>query len=212
MFFSVGLTGGIGSGKSTVAAHFATLGAALVDTDVIAHELTAAGGAAMDAIGQHFGHAFVRPDGALDRARMRAHVFQNPAARAQLEALLHPLIRTYAETQAAQLARSAPYVMFVVPLLVESADWRARVTRVLLVDCSTTTQIERVQERNGWSEAEAHAALHAQATRAQRLNAADDVLVNEGDTGALPTRILRLHEYYTHSASTHRGGVTIAPR
>ncbi len=210
MYLSVGLTGGIGSGKSTVAECFRALGAALVDTDVIAHELTGAGGRALPALQSKFGDAFLRPDGALDRARMRAHVFHNPAAKATLESLLHPLIREVAEAQAAQTAHTAPYVIFVVPLLAESPTWRARVARVLVVDCSVTTQIERVQKRSGWDEATTRAALAAQATRAHRLAMADDILVNEGDAAALHTRVKRLHESYVQASSAQ--GVTIAPR
>ncbi len=210
MSLSVGLTGGIGSGKSTVAECFRALGAALMDTDVIAHELTGVGGRAMPALQSKFGDAFVSPDGALDRARMRAHVFHDPAAKVALESLLHPLIREVAETQAAQAAHTAPYVIFVVPLLAESPTWRARVARVLVVDCSATTQIERVQKRSGWDEATTRAALKAQTTRSHRLAMADDILVNEGNPAGLHTRVKRLHESYLQGA--HAQGVTIAPR
>lgn len=212
MSFSVGLTGGIGSGKSTVAELFRAHGVALIDTDLIAHELTRAGGPALPPIRVEFGAQFIGTDGALDRARMRAHVFASTQARQRLEAILHPLIREAAEEQAARLEPTAPYVMFVVPLLIESPHWRTRVTRVLLIDCSVSTQIERVQKRNAWNQAQARAALAAQATRAQRLQAADDVLVNEADAATLPARVARLHEAYLSLAQVQAHRVTIAPR
>lgn len=202
MFFSVGLTGGVGSGKSTVAQQLRTLGAAVVDTDHIAHQLTGPGGQAMPALQERFGAFFVNEQGALDRARMRAHVFSDAAAKCALEEILHPLIRQTAEAAALQAAAAAPYVVFMVPLLVESPTWHQRVARVLVVDCAVSTQIERVQKRNGWSEASVRAVLHAQATRNERLGAAHDVIVNEGDLSsadeldAFNQRIARLHQAY----------------
>lgn len=139
-FFSVGLTGGVGSGKSTVAHQLHTLGAAIIDTDHIAHQLTGAGGQAIPAIQHRFGAYFLNEQGALDRARMRAHVFSDAAAKRDLENILHPLIRQTAEQQAL-LATAAPYVIFMVPLLVESPTWHQRVARVLVVDCALSTQI-----------------------------------------------------------------------
>lgn len=192
--FSVGLTGGIGSGKTTVANMFAARGAAVIDTDQIAHALTMPGGMAMPAIAAHFGTDFIASTGALDRARMRAAVFADPAAKQRLEAILHPLIRSECE-QAAQRARG-PYLMFVVPLLVESGNWKDRVSRVLVVDCPEQQQLLRVMDRNGLSEAEVRAIMANQATRAQRLAAADDVLSNDGDTAALAPQVERLHALY----------------
>lgn len=197
--FSVGLTGGIGSGKSTVADMLAARGAAVVDTDVIAHRLTAPGGAAMPAIRAQFGDAFLTPAGAMDRAQMRAHVFAKPDAKALLEAILHPLIRLETE-RAAQQAQGA-YLLYVVPLLIESGSWRERVARVLVVDCSEATQLRRVMQRSGLPEAQVRAIMAAQATRAQRLAVADDVVDNEGDASALVPQVERLHALYAALAA-----------
>lgn len=192
--FTVGLTGGIGCGKTTVADRFAALGAAIVDTDRIAHSLTAPHGPAMPEIVQAFGPEYAGPDGALDRARMRALVFADPPAKARLEAILHPRIRAGAE--AAALAAPGPYVIMVVPLLIESGSWRARVARVLAIDCSEATQIQRVMARNGLSEQQVRAIMATQVSRAERLAAADDVIVNEGGIEDLLPRIAELHEQY----------------
>ena len=197
--FSVGLTGGIGSGKTTVADMFAARGAALVDTDLIAHQLTAPGGAAMPEIHAQFGEAFLTPEGALDRKKMREYVFAEPAAKARLEAILHPLIRIETE-RAAQQAQGA-YLVFVVPLLVESGSWKQRVSRVLAVDCSEQTQIQRVMRRSGLTEPAVRAIMAAQATRAQRLAAADDVIDNDSDALALVPQVDRLHALYASLAA-----------
>ncbi|MCW5296776.1 dephospho-CoA kinase [Herbaspirillum lusitanum] len=202
--FSIGLTGGIGSGKTTVADLFGERGAALIDTDAIAHQLTAPGGAAIDAIRTTFGDHFIGADGAMDRTRMRAHVFADAGARKRLEAVLHPLIRS--ETaRAAQEARG-DYLIFVVPLLVESGQWRTRTSRILVVDCSEDIQIARVMQRNGMTRAQVEAIMAAQATRAERLAAADDVIENNGDTAALLPQIERLHARYLAMAKTNRDG------
>ena len=192
--FSIGLTGGIGSGKSMVADMLAARGAAIIDTDVIAHQLTAPGGAAMPAIRASFGDAFITPEGALDRAAMRAHVFADPSARKRLEAILHPLIG--AETEAAALRAVGPYRVFVVPLLVESGRWQQRVDRVLVVDCPEALQIERVMRRNQLSPEQVQAIMASQASRTQRLAAADDVIVNDADPAALAQQVASLHETY----------------
>jgi dephospho-CoA kinase len=196
--FAVGLTGGIGCGKSTVADLFAERGASLVDTDVIAHQLTAPGGAAMPALLQEFGAAFATADGAMDRARMRDLVFTDPGARTRLEAILHPMIR--AATASAALAATGAYVIYVVPLLVESGTWRARVQRVLAIDCSEATQIARVMARNGLPETQVKSIMAAQVTREQRLAAADDVIDNDGDLAALAPQVERLHAFYLAQA------------
>jgi dephospho-CoA kinase len=175
--FAVGLTGGIGSGKSTVADLFAARGVVIVDTDLIAHQITASGGVAMPRIATEFGTSFVAPDGSLDRAQMRALIFSDEGARQRLEAITHPLIR--AETERTRLEATGPYVMLVVPLLVESGSWKTRVERVLTVDCSVETQIDRVMRRNGFSREQVLAIMARQATREARLAAADDVIVNE---------------------------------
>lgn len=192
--FAVGLTGGIGSGKSTVADLFAARSVAIIDTDLISHCLTAPGGAAMDAIHAEFGAPFLTADGALDRARMRAYVFEEPSARARLEAILHPLIRSETE-RAAQQAAGA-YLMFVVPLLVESGNWQERVDRVLVVDVPEEEQVRRVTQRSGLPAAQVRAIMAAQATRADRLAAADDVIDNTGDARALEPQVERLHRHY----------------
>ncbi|HJY77389.1 MAG TPA: dephospho-CoA kinase [Burkholderiales bacterium] len=193
MSFVVGLTGGIGSGKSAAAAEFARLGAAVVDTDVIAHELTEAGGSAIPEIRRVFGPAAVDASGAMDRGKMRARVFADPGTKKALEALLHPLIRE--ESQRRIAAARAPYVIHVVPLLVESPDYRRRVDRVLVIDAPEELQVERVRGR-GLSEAEVRAIVAAQATRAQRLAAADDVIENRGTIEALREQVAALHRKY----------------
>ncbi len=192
--FSVGLTGGIGSGKTTVADMFAARGAAVIDTDHIAHQLTAPAGIAIPAIQAEFGATFIASSGAMDRARMREAVFNDPAAKKRLEAILHPLIRHACE-QAAALVRG-PYLLFVVPLLVESGNWHNRVSRVLVVDCPEQQQLVRVMDRSGLSEAQVRAIMAAQASREQRLAAADDILLNDGDVAALAPQIDRLHTLY----------------
>ena len=192
--FSVGLTGGIGSGKSTVADLFAARGASVVDTDQIAHSLTAPRGPAMPAIVAEFGAEFADSSGALDRARMRQLVFSDAGAKARLEAILHPRIRDAALAAAA--AATGDYVIYAVPLLVESGGWRARVTRILAVDCPEPLQIARVMARNGLTEQQVLAIMAAQATRQQRLAAADDIVVNDAGISALAPQIERLHQLY----------------
>lgn len=192
--FSVGLTGGIGSGKSTVADLFAARGATIVDTDQIAHSLTAPHGPAMPAIIAEFGAEFADASGALDRARMRALVFSDPGAKARLEAILHPLIR--AAAQAAAQAATGCYVIHAIPLLVESGNWKERVSRVLVVDCPEEVQIARVMARSGLPEQQVRAIMATQATRAARLAAADDIVRNDAGVAALEPQIARLHDLY----------------
>ncbi|RQO34912.1 dephospho-CoA kinase [Herminiimonas sp. KBW02] len=192
--FSVGLTGGIGSGKSTVADLFAEQGAAVVDTDLIAHQLTAPDGAAIPAIRAAFGAGLILPDGAMDRAAMRERVFADPNDKKRLEAILFPLIRQF--TRAAADQAEGPYLLFVVPLLVESGLWQQRVSRVLTVDCPEEVQIRRVMQRNKLSEQQVRAIIASQASRAERLAAANDVINNEGDSTALLPQVLELHRHY----------------
>ncbi len=192
--FSVGLTGGIGCGKSTVADLFAAHGASIIDTDLLAHKVTAPDGAAMPAIREAFGVGFILPNGAMDRARMRERVFTDPAEKRRLEAIVHPLIAIEVDRAAAE-ARGA-YLLFVVPLLVESGKWRERVTRVLVIDCPESLQIERVVLRNGLDPAQVKAIMAAQVTRATRLAAADDIIVNDADTAALVPQVENLHRQY----------------
>ncbi len=197
----VGLTGGIGSGKSAAATMFGEFGAAVVDTDAIAHELTAPRGAAIAAIREGFGAAMIGADGSLDRGAMRRLVFSDGGAKARLEAILHPLIRAESERRcAAGLAAGAPYAVLVVPLLVESKNYRSRVARVAVVDCAEETQIARVMARNGLTEAEVRRIMAAQVHREERLAAADDVIVNDGDIAALRTQVESLHRRYSDLA------------
>ena len=200
--FAVGLTGGIGSGKSTVADLFAAHGVPLVDTDLIAHRITAPHGIAMPQIAAEFGDSFVAADGSLDRARMRTLVFSDDGARKRLEGITHPLIR--AETEREQREAQGPYVIVVVPLLVESGSWKTRVNRVLTVDCSVETQISRVISRNGYSREQVLAIIARQATREARLAAADDIIDNDNDNApldALKTQVDAQHRVYLSLAS-----------
>ncbi|HZO01018.1 MAG TPA: dephospho-CoA kinase [Burkholderiales bacterium] len=199
MSFVVGLTGGIGSGKSAAADEFAALGATVVDTDVISRELTEQGGAAIARIREVLGSRFIGPDGSMDRKKMRDHVFADPAAKRALEALLHPMIR---EESARRIAlASGPYVVYVVPLLIESPGYRARVDRILVVDCPEETQVARVRARSGLAEDEVRAIMRGQISRAERLAAADDVIDNGGGREALRNQVAALHQKYLQFAS-----------
>ena len=196
MPYVVGLTGGIGSGKSAVADLFAQRGVTVVDTDAIAHALTTPGGVGMAAIRAEFGEAVANADGALDRAAMRAMVFADPSARKRLEAILHPLIRAESERQIADKPAGSAYAILMVPLLIESGDYRKRVNRIAVVDCAESTQIERVMSRSGLARSEIERILAAQATRAERLAAADDIIDNDGALAGLAPQIERLHHRY----------------
>lgn len=190
----IGLTGGIGSGKSTVADRFAALGAGVVDTDAIAHRLTGPQGAAMPALREAFGPGVADATGALDRAAMRQAAFTDPAVRARLEGLLHPLIRQAAEQDLA--AVRGPYALLVVPLLFETGAYAGRVSRTLVVDCPEALQVARVGERSGLAEAEVRAIMAAQWPRWRRLQLADDVVSNAGTPGDLEAQCGRLHAAY----------------
>jgi dephospho-CoA kinase len=190
----VGLTGGIGSGKSAAADAFARLGATIVDTDAISHELTGPGGAAVAEIQRQFGRAFVDASGAMNRKRMRDLVFSDAEEKQRLEALLHPLIR--AESQRRIERAAGPYVIHVVPLLIESPGYRERVARVLVVDCPEAIQIARVRQRSGLPEAEVQRIIASQIQRERRLAAADDVIDNSGPIAALQQQAEKLHEKY----------------
>ncbi len=210
MPFCVGLTGGIASGKTSAAKRFEELGAAVVDTDAIAHELTRPGSAAMAQIGRAFGPAFVAPDGSLERAKMRQLVFSDPQARSKLEAILHPLIREQARARVA--ATQQPYVIVVVPLLLETGAYRDLVQRVLVVDCSEEQQVERAMQRTRLEEEQVRAILAAQLPRAERLKRADDVIDNSGDVETMRRQVDAMHAKYLTLAqsaareedSTHR--------
>ncbi len=197
--FVVGLTGGIGSGKSAATSFFAALGIAVVDTDAIAHELTAAGGAAMPALVVEFGPTVTTADGALDRARMRRLVFADPAARGRLEDILHPLIREVSDNRCRDAV--SPYVILAVPLLVESASYRERCARIVVVDCPESLQVSRVMARSGLTGDEVRAIMLAQASRAQRLAVADDVLINDGDLRHLESQVAEAHRKYLQLAA-----------
>ena len=179
----IGLTGGIGSGKSTVLQMLASQGAAVIDADAISRTTTAAGGTAIAEIAARFGAGFITTEGALDRARMRDHAFSDPQAREALQAIIHPLVGQESARQVqAAMAAGVPCIVFDIPLLVESGRWRAQVDRVLVVDCSPETQVQRVVTRSSLKPEEVRAIMAAQATRAQRLAAADIVIFNEGLT------------------------------
>lgn len=175
----IGLTGGIGSGKSTAAAALQALGAALVDTDAIARELTGPGGAALPALKAHFGADCIDATGALDRPWMRRRAFEDSAVRQTLEAVLHPLIGDEAARRAAR--STSPCIVFDVPLLVETGHWRERVDRVLVIDCREATQLRRVLQRPGWAKPDAERVISSQASRAARRAAADAVIDNDSD-------------------------------
>ncbi|RQM75169.1 dephospho-CoA kinase [Aeromonas hydrophila] len=197
--YVVAITGGIGSGKTTVANQFAELGIEVVDADVIAREVVEPGTPALAAIAAHFGSEVITPDGQLDRRWLRERVFTDPQAKGWLNALLHPLIRTEMQRQCA--AARSPYCLLVVPLLVENR-LTALANRVLVIDVDEATQLERTCRRDGVSREQAQAILAAQASRAERLAAADDVLDNQNGTPeAIKSRILALHETYLAFAS-----------
>ena len=196
----IGLTGGIGSGKSTVAALLVQCGATLIDTDAIARQLSLPSGAAIDPIRRAFGADFLDASGALDRARMRALAFSDPAAKHRLEAILHPLIGAETERQA-EAAHAAPALVFDVPLLVESGRWRARVDAVLVVDCGEATQARRVMARSGWTAAMVQTVIAQQASRSQRRACADGVIFNDAiDLGQLGQTVRSLWQAW---APTH---------
>ena len=209
--YVVGLTGGIGSGKTTVARRLGALGASVIDTDEIARELTGPSGAAMEKLRAQFGERYVGADGSLDRAAMRALAFEDPASRARLEAILHPAIRARSEELLA-LAQG-PYAVLVVPLLFEGGGYRGRTARTLVVDCPETLQASRVASRSGLDAAQVRRIMEAQWPRWRRLQLADDVIWNGGEEGGLAPQCERLHSLYlgnaapigTQSRPTHGG-------
>lgn len=200
-----GLTGGIGSGKSTVATMLVACGAMLVDTDAIAHALTAPGGAALPALARDFGPDIVAADGSMDRDRMRALAFGDASARRRLEAILHPMIGDEARRQAS-LAEGKP-VIFDVPLLAASSVWRQRVERVLVVDCQEDTQVQRVMQRSGWSAEQVQRVIAQQTPRAARRAMADAVVFNDGlSLAALQAQVQTL---WQHWSQLPRGRMTV---
>lgn len=201
MRYTVGLTGGIGSGKSTVADRFATLGVAIVDADAIAHRLTAPGGAAIEPIRAAFGAGFIAPDGSLDRVAMRRHVFGDDGERRRLEAILHPMIRRVCDAE--RDAAASSYVLFVIPLLLESGRRRDDIHRVAVVTCREDVQVARVMKRSGMSEAEVRAIIATQMPQDRKVSLADDVIDNSGTADALDAPVRRLHEQYLSSVGRH---------
>jgi len=201
--YIVGLTGGIGSGKSAAADRFAALGATVIDTDLVAHQLTAPSGVVIDAIRKTFGEAVITPEGALDRHVMRELAFSDPAARRRLEAILHPAIR--AECERLIAAADGPYIVLGVPLLIESKSYRERCDRICVVDCPVEVQIARVLLRNGLEESRVRTIIAAQVSREERLAAADDVIDNSTSLATLHAQVDRLHEKYLEAASRRPG-------
>ncbi|HNQ03316.1 MAG TPA: dephospho-CoA kinase [Thiobacillaceae bacterium] len=206
--FCVGLTGGVGCGKSTVAECFARQGVTVVDTDLIARELTARHGQALAAIVAEFGETCLAADGALDRPAMRARIFSDPGARLRLERILHPLIRQEAARRLAGL--TACYALLVVPLLAEHmAAYRGLIDRIAVVDCDVPQQVQRIISRPGMTKTQARAILASQCDRTTRLALADDVIDNRGDLSALESQALALHARYLRLAGCKaRGGAT----
>ena len=194
MSLIIGLTGGIGSGKSTVAGIFAALGVSIIDTDAIAYELTRAHGSAMTAIREAFGEKFIAADGALDRKEMRTLVFSDEAARKKLESILHPKIRDEVERRVKLFPGF--YAIVVVPLLLETGSYRDMIKRILVVDCSEYTQVARAMARSGLDEQTICAIMTAQVSRHERLQKADDVIVNDGDLQDLQRQVEVLHGKY----------------
>jgi len=194
----IGLTGGIASGKSTVSQRFAELGIAVIDADVAARAVVEPGTPGLEQVVQRFGAGILCPNGELDRPALRELIFNDPAARRDLDAILHPLIRAHMEQQAA--AAAGPYLIMAIPLLVEGGSSRERLDRILVVDVDEAVQLQRVQARDGISIAQARAILGSQASRAARLEAADDVLQNGGTVAELRQAVDRLHERYLKQA------------
>ncbi|MGD0492182.1 MAG: dephospho-CoA kinase [Steroidobacteraceae bacterium] len=195
----IGLTGGIASGKSTVERRLTELGVPVINADDSARAVVAPGQPGLAAVTERFGNAVLTQDGELDRAALRALIFQSPDKRRDLEAILHPLIRVHMDRQA--LTAVGPYLVLSIPLLVESGTARDRVDRILVVDADESQQVQRLMSRDSVSEGEARSILAAQASRADRLKAADDVLVNSGSVSDLRQAVDRLHQRYLEMAA-----------
>lgn len=199
MTWIVGLTGGIGSGKTQASNAFESLGVPVIDTDLISHAVTAPNGLAIPAIREAFGESLIDPSGKLDRMKMRELVFSDPQARHKLEAILHPLIANVTMASVSQHA-DAPYVVLVVPLLAESPQWLSRCDRVLVIDCEVETQIDRVMRRSNLSREEVLSIIATQATREARRAIANEVIVNESTLESLTQQVRRLHDFYLNMA------------
>jgi dephospho-CoA kinase len=198
MTFRVGLTGGIGSGKSTVAALFEELGATIIDTDVISRQLTQPGGAAIPHLQAEFGTAYIDATGALNRDKMRHMVFGDPASKQRLEQILHPLILE--QVHALADSSNTPYTLIVIPLLFETGEYKNWLHRTVTVDCSEEIQLERTLKRNGLSEQTVHAIMAQQLSRSQRLQLADDCIKNQGSLTELRQQIGQLNQRYLELA------------
>lgn len=201
MKYRVGLTGGIGSGKSTVALLFEKCGVKVIDSDVISHQITQSGGIAIETIRRTFGDRYINPDGAMDRGLMRQLAFSDHAARLQLEAILHPMIHDQILVQIDKAntnnsARAYPYLLLVIPLLFETHNYHELVNRTVVVDCTETAQLARTMQRSGLDEKSVRAIMASQIMRAERLKRADDIIHNDGDLNALSWQVNRLHQYY----------------
>jgi dephospho-CoA kinase len=199
----VGLTGGIGSGKSEVANFLGKLGAAIIDTDAISHQITAISGLAIPAIRQQFGEKMIAPDGSLDRHKMRTLIFDNPSSKLALENITHPLIRKITEDQAsAALQQNPPYIVFVVPLLLESGQWLGQTPKkidyVVVVDSTEDQQLSRVQSRSNMDPLSIQKIIATQAKREERLAAADYIIKNDGSLAELEKKTAQLHESLVH--------------
>jgi dephospho-CoA kinase len=191
----IGLTGGIGSGKTAVSALLGGYGAGIIDTDKVSHQITAPGGEAIPLITEAFGADFIDPHGALNRPKMRAVVFDDPSARQALERITHPLIQEETIKQALELAKSGvPYLVFVVPLLIESGFWAKLIDYLVVVDCPEETQIQRVMHRNNMTRSEVEKILKAQTSRNARLTPAHAVIENQGGLDELKPAVLKLHQ------------------
>ncbi|MBK6349917.1 MAG: dephospho-CoA kinase [Proteobacteria bacterium] len=208
--FRVALTGGIASGKTTVANLFATHGVPLIDTDLIAREVVEPGQPALAAVAKAFGNDVLDADGRLDRRRLREVIFRDAAARARLEAILHPAIRAEMERQSVAAAQAGPYQMLVIPLLAEGGR-RDHVDRVLVVDTPETVQVERLMTRDAVTREQAEASLRAQAQRSTRLGIADDVLTNTGRIDDLREQVAALHARYVKLAAASRERPVVPP-
>jgi dephospho-CoA kinase len=207
MTLCIGLTGGIGCGKSTVADMFAKSGAGIIDTDVIAHRLTQADGAAIPAIRAAFGNEYIKDDGALDRDKMRGLIFSDAAAKLRLELILHPLILEQAKTQLQQL-HTRPYTIIIVPLLPGSPAFQQLVQRILVVDCAEDSQVARVVGRSRMSVAEIRSIIAQQTPRAERLKLADDVIRNDAGMDSLAAQVAALHQRYLNGRLESFDGTT----
>jgi dephospho-CoA kinase len=194
--YRIGLTGGIGSGKSTVAAMFAEYGVTVIDSDAIAHSLTQPGGDAIEAIRSTFGAGYLSANGALDRARMRQLVFSDISAKQRLEAILHPLIHMQMLARAEASAEISPYLLLAIPLLFETLNYLPLVQRTLAVDCAEDTQIARAMQRSGLTEQEVRAIMAQQISRSERLRVADDIIQNDAGLDALRQQVVDLHRRY----------------